>query len=166
MFRKMRRFRQQLDREETVAILERGKTGILGVIGDEGYPYTVPVNYVYRDGKIYIHGAKAGHKYDAMKANDKVSFCVIDRDDVVAEELTTYFKSAVAFGRVRILDDENEIIEAARILGLKYYNVPEAVDSEIRRELNRLCCYEITIEHLTGKEAKELMMARNTEAKQ
>ncbi|MBQ6540703.1 MAG: pyridoxamine 5'-phosphate oxidase family protein [Oscillospiraceae bacterium] len=160
MFREMRRFRQQLSDEETAAILEKGKTGILGVIGDGGYPYTVPVNYVYSGGKIYFHGAKAGHKFDAMSANDKVSFCVIDKDDVVAEELTTYFRSAVAFGRVRILTDESEIIEAARILGLKYYNVPEAVDSEIRRDIARLCCFEITIEHLTGKEAIELTRQR------
>ena len=163
MFREMRRFRQQLSDEETAAILKNGKTGILGVNGDGGYPYTVPVNYVYSGGKIYFHGAKAGHKFDAMKANDKVSFCVIDKDDVVAEELTTYFRSVIAFGRVRILDDESEIIEAARILGLKYYNVPEAVDREILRDLARLCCFEITVEHLTGKESIELVRARKKE---
>ena len=161
MFRKMRRFRQQLTDEETVQILENGKTGILGVIGDDDYPYTVPVNYVYRDGKIYFHGANAGHKYDAMSKNDKVSFCVIDKDDVVAEELTTYFRSVIIFGRVRILTDKTETEEAVRILGLKYYNVPEAVEKEIQRDSKTLCCFEITIEHMTGKEAKELVMQRN-----
>lgn len=159
MFREMRRFKQQLSNEESIDILERGKTGILGLIGDEGYPYTVPVNYVYNDGKIYFHGAKAGHKIDAMRSCDKVSFCVIDKDDVIAEELTTYFRSVIVFGRVRILETE-ETIEAARILGLKYYNNPEAVDKEIKRELSILCCFEITIEHITGKEAKELLRER------
>ena len=160
MFRQMRRFKQQLPQEEAVEILKRGKTGILAVNGDDGYPYPVPVNYVYANGKIYFHGAKAGHKFDAMARDSKVSFCVIDRDDVVPEELTAYYKSVIAFGRVRSLEGE-ELIQAAYDLSIKYYDNPQAVRKEIEGSLPRLACFEITIEHLTGKEAKELMARRD-----
>lgn len=157
MFRKMRRFKQQLTDNESIEILEKGKTGVLAVMGDEGYPYTVPINYVYENGKIYIHCAKNGHKIDAIKNCDKVSFCVIDKDDVVKYELTTYFSSVVVFGKARILEDEQEIFRSAQVLGLKYNSDKQRVDKEIIQEMKALCCVEITIEHMTGKQAKELM---------
>ena len=160
MFRKMRRFRQQLSQEESIQILEQGKTAVLGVIGDEGYPYTVPVNYVYADGKIYIHGAKSGHKQDAIAACDKVSLCVIEKDDIVAQELTTYFKSVIIFGRAKRLETQEEIHHAARVLSLKYCDDSEAIEKEITKEWNALSCIEITIEQLTGKEAIELTRMR------
>ena len=128
-FRPMRRIRQQLSDKETEAILENGTTGVLAVNGDGGYPYAVPVNYVYKAGKIYFHGAKAGH-------------------DV--------YRSAVVFGRVRLLAGD-ELIQAAYDLGMKYYPVPEAVKAEIEKNLPRLACFEITPEHVTGKQAKELL---------
>ncbi len=159
-FRKMRRFKQELNEQETLDILKNGKTGILGVIGDYGYPYTVPVNYVYENGKIYFHCAKAGHKLDAILQCDKISLCVIEKDDIIKEELTTYFRSVIVFGRARILATDEDIFNAAEIFGLKYNEDKEAVDKEIRREWNALCCVEITIEHMTGKEAIELTRMR------
>ena len=161
MFREMRRFKQQIPQQEAIAILEQGQTGILAVNGDDGYPYPVPVNYVYKDGKIYFHGARAGHKFDAMARDSKVSFCVIQKDDIVPEELTDYFRSVIAFGRVRLLEGD-ELYQAAYNLSMKYYDNPEAVRAEIEGSLNRLACFEITIEHLTGKEAKELMAQRKS----
>ena len=74
MFRSMRRSRQQLENDETIEILRSGTTGVLGLTGDDDYPYTVPINYVYEDGKIYFHGARSGHKYDSIKNHDKVSY--------------------------------------------------------------------------------------------
>lgn len=114
MFRAMRREKQQLSNREAVRILEEGKTGVLAVISENGYPYTVPLNYVYYDGKIYFHSAKSGHKIDAIRACDKVSFCVIFKDDVIKEKLTTAYESAIVFGRARILTEEQEIVEAAK----------------------------------------------------
>lgn len=156
MFREMRRIRQQLTQAETEEILVRGKTGVLAVNGDDGYPYAVPVNYVWQDGKVYFHGARAGHKFDAMTRDAKVSFCVIDRDEVLPEKLTDVYRSAVVFGRVRLLEGD-ELIQAAYDLGMKYYPVPEAVKAEIEKDLPRLACFEITPEHTTGKQAKELL---------
>lgn len=157
MFRQMRRFKQQLSEEEAQKILKQGKTGILGVLGEEGYPYTVPINYVYADGKIYFHSAKAGHKRDAIQKCNKVSLCVIEKDDIIPEKLTTAFRSVILFGRARILETEEEIFHAAEILSLKYYDNKKEVDEAIRKEWNALSCIEITIEHMTGKAGKELL---------
>lgn len=160
MFREMRRFRQKLTDEESAAILRSGKYGVLGVIGDDGYPYTVPVNYVYDQGKLYFHCAKSGHKLDAIRRCPKVSLCVVEKDDVVAEELTTYFKSVIVFGQARVLESGEEIFRAVEALGLKYWDNREKVDAEIRREQAALCCVEISVEHMTGKEAIELTKLR------
>lgn len=161
MFRKMRRFRQELSQEETIEILKKEKTAVLAVSGDDNYPYAVPINYAYADGKIYFHGAKEGHKQDAIANNDKVSLCIITQDDLVTEELTTYFKSVIVFGKARVLTDEKEIFQAAELFGLKFNQDKEKVDNEIKREWSALRCIEVTIEHMTGKEAIELTRARN-----
>lgn len=164
MFREMRLRKQQLSEEEAIEILKNGKTGVLGVNGDDGYPYAVPVNYAYAGGKIYIHGAKSGHKQDAIARSDKVSFCVVARDDVIVEELTTWFESIIVFGRAKRLETEEEIFRAAEIFGLKYCPDKDAVDKEIRREWAGLSCIEIDIEHITGKEAGALMQQRDKQA--
>lgn len=158
MFREMRRNKQQLSDEECKAILERATSGVLGVIGDGGYPYTVPMSYVYADGKIYLHSATTGHKVDAIRADDRVSFCVIDADDVAPAKYTTFYRSVIAFGRARIIDDEDQKLATLRILGDKYNrNQDEALDAEVAKGFARLHMIEIDIEHLTGKQAIELV---------
>lgn len=157
MFRKMRRFKQQLTSDECIKILENHKSGVLAVNGDNGYPYTVPLNFVYANGKIYFHCAKSGHKLDAIKANDKVSFCVIDKDDTDAEKLTDLFRSVVVFGRAKILENDKEIKSAMTTFGLKFNDNINAVEKEINLERSVLCCVKIEIEHLSGKQAIELV---------
>ena len=85
-FRKMRRFRQQLAKSECDAILSAGTSGTLALLGDNGYPYAVPISYVYADGKLYFHSARTGHKVDAIRQYDKASFCVIAADDIHPSE--------------------------------------------------------------------------------
>lgn len=92
MFREMRRSKQQLPREVAVEILERNTSGVLALSGDEGYPYAVPMSYVYAEGKIYFHSAKNGHKIDAIQRNEKASFCVIDQDQIIPEKYTTFLE--------------------------------------------------------------------------
>ena len=116
----MRRKKQKLTEKQCIDILKRAKTATLALHGDDGYPYSVPVNYVYLDGKIYFHGAKSGHKIDAIKNNSKVSISIIDQEDVIEEELTTYFRSIILFGKAKILQDDDEIYQAVNALGLKY----------------------------------------------
>ena len=158
MFREMRRKNQELSREEAEAVLRRGTSGVLAVAGDGGYPYAVPLSYAYAEGKLYFHCARAGHKLDALRRDPKASFCVIDQDQVVPEEYTTYFRSAIAFGTVRELTDEEEKRRAIELLALKYApeDSPEGRQRAIDREWKPLCMLEMTLDHVTGKEAKEL----------
>lgn len=158
LFREMRRIKQQLTKDECEEILERGKTGVLAVLGDDGYPYTVPINYYYEDGKIYLHCAKTGHTLDAVKSNAKVSFCVVDRDDIFQEKYTTLFRSVVAFGKAEILTDEAEMRSSVTALAEKYCpDFLEGIPAEVEREFGILCMIKINIEHMTGKQGKELL---------
>jgi len=162
MFREMRRKNQLLSQEDTIAVLERGTNGILAVSGDDDYPYAVPLSYIYTNDKIYFHCAKTGHKLDGIMKNAKVSFCVVDQDQNVPEKYTTYFRSAIAFGQARILEDPAEIRTAITAIAEKYSpDYKEGIPAEINSSMASLCIVEITIDHLTGKEAIELVRARN-----
>ncbi len=166
MFREMRRKKQLLSPEDTLEILEKGSAGVLAVSGDDGYPYAVPLSYVYHDQKIYFHSAKTGHKLDAIAGNEKVSFCVIDRDDVVPEEYTTHFRSAIAFGKARVLE-EDEKRGALELLAAKYSpDHEEGRRKEIDQEIKQVRMIELSIDHLTGKEAIELVKMKKTASKQ
>lgn len=164
MFREMRRIRQKLSLNETEAILERGTSGVLALSGDDGYPYAVPMSYVYTKGKIYFHCAAAGHKIDAIRRSGKVSFCVIDQDHVVPEKFTTYFRSAIAFGQIRILEDTKEKRAAIETLTMKYTpDDAEGREKEIDGSFRALCMLELAIEHLSGKESIELINAKKSQ---
>ena len=158
MFREMRRKKQALTAEECAAVLTRGTSGVLALSGDDGYPYAVPINYVYDGTNLYFHCAKAGHKLDAIRRNEKASFCVIDQDQIVPEKYTSYFRSVIAFGRMRILENEQEKRAAIEKLAVKYApeGSPESREKEIRKFWEGFYMLEMSIEHLTGKEAKEL----------
>ena len=161
MFREMRRKKQALQIEECEAVLWRGSSGVLAVLGDGGYPYTVPLSYVYDGEKIFFHCAKTGHKLDAIRRESKVSFCVVDADQVVPAEYTTYYRSVVAFGRARVLEEVSEKRKALEKLAEKYSPELERGRSlEIDKQFAGVCMVEIQIEHLTGKEAIELVRQR------
>ena len=171
MFREMRRIRQQISTEECAEILRRASSGVLGLYGDDGYPYTVPISFVYQEGgsglgTIGFHCAKTGHKIDAIRRNEKVSFTVIDRDEVMPRERTTKFCSVIAFGRARILEDEEELRMAANAVGAKYSAGFEELymkETEDTIREGRLCCVEITIDHMTGKIGRQVLQERQRE---
>lgn len=162
MFRDMRRKKQLLPPEESLLILENGTSGVLAVAGDDGYPYTVPLSYVYHDSKIYFHAAKSGHKIDAVRNCSKASFCVIGQDQIVPEKYTSLYRSVVAFGKIRILEDDAEKRDAIEKLAVRYNPDADAseIDEAIRKDWEPLCMLEFTIEHMTGKEGSELAAAR------
>ena len=160
MFREMRRNKQLLSQEAAEKILREGDFGVLALSGDDGYNYAVPISYAVEGNKIYFHSAKTGHKLDAIKRNDKVSFCVVDRHEVIAEEFTTYFSSVIAFGRIRIVEDNDapDKLRGLELLADKYSST--ASPERRAKELGRLSAVVIpvmTIEHLTGKAARELV---------
>ena len=144
-FRAMRRLRQQLSEEESISILQKSTAGTLALLGDNDYPYAVPISYVYADGRLYFHSALSGHKVDAIRKCEKASFCVIAQDDVQPEKYTTFFRSVIAFGRIHIIEDEAEKLQE------------EALQKELENGLSRMLMIRFDIEHLTGKEAIELM---------
>lgn len=158
MFREMRRHRQQLPADVCAAVLARGTSGVLAVAGDDGYPYAVPLSYVYDGGRLYFHCARSGHKLDALRRCPRASFCVVDQDRVMPAEYTTYFRSVIAFGTVRILEDDGEKRAAIELLARRYApdDTEENRSAFIAREWAPLCMLEMTVEHMTGKEAIEL----------
>ena len=155
MFREMRRHKQQLAEDECITILAQAPRGVLAVLGDDGYPYTVPLNFVYSDGKLYFHSAVSGHKLDAIAACDKCSFCVLDEGVQQEDDWWYHFNSVVAFGRIRRLEDEKAIVAALRKLGNKYFPQDYDTEGDIARNLKRVAVLELTIEHLTGKHVQE-----------
>ena len=163
MFREMRRKRQVLSKEEISSVLYRGTSGVLALAGDDNYPYAVPISYVYDGEKIYFHCAKSGHKLDAIQQNEKVSFCVIDQDKIVPDEYTSYFRSIIAFGRIEVIKDEKEKRTAIEKLASKYAPEDTAIGRKnaIDREWTPLCMLKMHIDHITGKEAIELIKKKN-----
>ena len=161
MFREMRRKGQKLSGEMCERILTEATSGVLGVIGDDGYPYTVPVSHVYYNGKIAFHCAKEGHKIDAIRSNDKVSFCVIAQDNVMPKERTTAYISVIAFGKARIVDDEQGLRRIAGLVGDKFsHDYPQECQDEIDEVIaaDRMYCVEIEIEHLSGKRGRQVVL--------
>ena len=162
MFREMRRKNQLLSDAEVLRILEAENAGVLSLIGDNGYPYGVPISYVYYDNKFYFHSAKSGHKIDAIIKNQKASFTIIEKNTIVKEEYTTYFRSVIAFGKVRIIEDEEEQKSSLLRLADKF-NPGEITRhlEEIKKGGKALYMLQFDIEHITGKEAIELVRERN-----
>lgn len=156
MFREMRRKDKGISPEETLSILASQTHGILAVDGDDDYPYAVPLSYVYNNGKIYFHCASTeGHKLSALHRNPKVSFCVVEKDDVKPADFNTKFASAIAFGRTRVLTEGDEFYNAA-ILILEKYS-PDYIESGkeyIEECVGKFFVIAMDIEHLTGKAAK------------
>lgn len=160
MFREMRRKKQLLPHSEAERILRDGTSGVLALSGDEGYPYAVPLSYVYEGSKIYFHCAKAGHKLDSIRRSSKASFCVIAQDKVAPAEYTTHYKSVIAFGKIRVLEDAAEIDRPLRLLCEKYNpsDTPQNLQREIDNGVSRMYMLELEIEHMTAKAAKEIVL--------
>ncbi len=160
MLREMKRGKQLLSMEDTVGVMERCTNGVLACLGDDGYPYAVPLSYVYFNGRIYFHSAKAGHKIDAITKDPKVSFSVIDEDKVVSEEYTTHFRSVIAFGKARVVEGD-ERLESFVALVEKYSgNQPEEAKNKEISKCTHAHIIAIDIEHITGKESIEFVNAK------
>ena len=157
MFRKMRRFKQQLGEEECRKVLQEQKRGVLSVLGDDGYPYGIPMNHWYSeiDGVIYFHSAKAGHKLDAIKAYDKVSFCVHDEGYRNPGEWALNIKSVVVFGRIKLVADEDKAREIGTALVRKFTDDEAYLEKELKHALPRVQCLALVPEHMTGKLVNE-----------
>ena len=157
MFREMIRKNKALTREECAQILLEERRGVLSVSGDEGYPYGVPMNHYYNeeDGCIYFHQGKVGHRLDSVRANDKVSFTVIDKGASEENSWVKTFRSVIAFGRIEVIDDLETIVEMATKLSYKFTSDKAYIEGEIARFAKATLLLKLKIEHLTGKWVRE-----------
>ncbi len=157
MFREMLRSKQQVSREECIRILKEEKRGVLSVLGDDGYPYGMPINHWYceEDGELYFHGGKTGHKIDALKAYDKVSFCVYNEGFCREGEWALNITSVIVFGRVRFVEDYDRAMEISRQLCYKFTDDEEYIAHEISRSGPGTLVFELIPEHMTGKLVNE-----------
>jgi nitroimidazol reductase NimA-like FMN-containing flavoprotein (pyridoxamine 5'-phosphate oxidase superfamily) len=153
-FREMRRKRQQLSEEESIGILQKATAGTLALLGDDDYPYAVPISYAYNDGKLYFHSALSGHKVDAIRKCNKASFCVID-DGSGTEGWWLQFKSVIVFGVIEMIDDPVVVEDISRRLSAKFVDDKEYVDHEIELSLKGTLLLKMRIEHMTGKKVNE-----------
>ena len=157
MFRKMRRFKQQISDEECIRVLKEQPRGVLSMIGDDGYPYGIPLDHWYceEDGKLYFHGAKEGHKIDAIAKCDKVSYCVMDNGFRKDGEWALNINSVIVFGRIKLVDDVDKARQIGENLCRKFTDDEEYIQHELTNALPRAQCLELIPEHMTGKLVNE-----------
>lgn len=156
-FREMRRKKNQISTEEAKALLRNNKRAAFSVNGDNGYPYTVPVDFYYDEdeNRIYFHSARAGHKIDSVRANDKVCFTTWDDGYLEEGDWAYYVSSCVVFGRAVLIEDRKLTEEKVRRFALKYYPSAEEVEEEIKKDINGVQLVAIEIEHISGKKVHE-----------
>lgn len=157
MFRKMRRFKQELSKEECIEILKSEPRGVLSMIGDDGYPYGIPMTHWFceDDGKIYFHGAKEGHKIDAIRKCDKVSFCVYDKGYRKEGEWALNVRCVVIFGKIKVVEDSETVVKVCSELCRKFTDDPAYIEQELKNAGSRVLCFELVPEHMTGKFVNE-----------
>ena len=153
MFREMLRKKQALSLDECKEILKTETRGVLSVLGDEGYPYGTPMNHFYNetDGCLYFHCGKKGHRLDALKENDKVSFCVYDQGFRRENEWAWNVKSVIIFGRMEVLSDTALIMDICEKLSYKFTDDTAYIEKELKESTKNTLLLRLTPEHISGK---------------
>lgn len=158
MFRSIRKKKNEIGTEEIKELLRCSRRGVLAVNGDNGYPYAIPINYLYDENtqKIIFHGAKAGHKVDSLKACDKICFTVYGNETVKEKEWAPYMQSVVIFGRCHLIENDETAMELLKQFAMKYYPSEDMVNDEIATDGRATQMFQIEIEHIGGKEIQEI----------
>lgn len=157
MFREMLRIKQALSLEECKEILNTENRGVLSVMGENGYPYGMPMNHIYceADGCIYFHCGKKGHRLDALKGNDKVSFCVYDAGYRRPGEWALNVKSVIVFGRMEVIDDQALICDICEKLSYKFTDDTVYIQKELAQSAKNTLLLKLKPEHISGKLVNE-----------
>lgn len=157
MFRKVRKKANEISASLAKDLIKKSRRGILAVNGDNGYPYAIPINYLYSEEnqKIFFHGSKVGHKVDAIKKSDKVCFTVYGNEQIKEETWAPYVQSALVFGRCKLIEDEDRAMIVLKDFAMKYYPSESMVEEEMKKAAKATQMFEITIEHISGKEVQE-----------
>ena len=157
----MRRKRQLLPADETLELLQSATSGVLALQGADGWPYAVPLNHAYENGSLYFHSALRGQKIDAIRRNPKACFTVIAQDSIVPGKYTSRYKSVMCFGRIHILENEDERLHALRLVAERCNPGDEAAFAEEMRLHGKIAlALRLDIEHMSGKEGLQLARER------
>lgn len=156
-FRKMRRYNQQISDEECIEVLKKAPRGVISFIGENGYPYAIPINQFYdeTDNKLYFHGAMQGLKLDLLKINNKVCFTVMDEGFIKEGEWALNIKSVVCLGHMEILTDHEKILDQCRRLARKFYPTEQSIEDEVKKAGSRVNMLVMSIDRMTGKLVNE-----------
>ena len=157
MFRKVRKIKNEIPLEEAKVLLRNNRRAAFSVNGDDGYPYTIPINFYYDEGenRIYFHSAKKGYKIDSIKASDKVCFMTWGGEYLEEGDWAYYVSSCVVFGRAILIEDRQITEDKVRQFALKYYPTAEEVEKEIQTSIQGVQLIAIEIEHISGKKVQE-----------
>ena len=157
MFRELQRKNKQISIEECIELLRKETRGVLSVLGDDDYPYGMPMNHWYNeeDGKIYFHCGKLGHRLDALRKCNKVSFCTYDSGYREDGDWALHVKSVIVFGTIEIIDDMDTIADITRKLSYKFTQDEEYIRTEIEKYAKATLLLKLTPEHICGKQITE-----------
>ena len=153
MFRELERKHNQIPLADCIRVLEEETRGILSVQGDDGYPYGMPMNHFYNadDGCIWFHSGNVGHRLEALRKNDKASFCTWDKGFREEGEWAWKVRSVIVFGRVEIIDDMAQIVDITTRLSHKFTGDEDYIRREIAGSGHRTLLLKLTPEHICGK---------------
>lgn len=148
---RMRRKDREADENTAKDILLNGEYGVLSTVGDDGFPYGVPLNYAFDGEKIYFHCAKdAGHKEVNLAFSNKVSFCVVSQSEIVSSEFTSKFSSVIVFGTAEKTEEKKRY--ALELLVEKYSpQYSEKGKAEIEKFASHTDIFEISILKMSAK---------------
>ena len=157
MFRNVVRIKQALPEEECIKLLKETKRGVMSVLGDDDYPYGMPLNHWYdeKSGLLFFHSGNIGHKVDAIKKHPKVSYCVIDEGSPIENDWALRFKSVIVFGKIQIVEDHEEALRICRDLSYHFTDDEAYIQNEIKNSGKRVLVFAIVPEHITGKTVTE-----------
>jgi len=157
MFRELQRKNKQISIEECIELLKKETRGVLSVLGDGDYPYGMPMNHWYNeeDGKIYFHCGKSGHRLDALRKCNKVSFCTYDSGYCEDGDWAFHVKSVIVFGRIEVIDEMDTIVDITKKLSYKFTQDEEYIRTEIEKYAKATLLLQLTPEHICGKQITE-----------
>lgn len=153
MFRELQRKNKQISMEECIEVLKKETRGVLSVLGEDDYPYGMPMSHWYNeeDGKIYFHCGKSGYRLDALQKCNKVSFCVYDAGYREEGKWALKVKSIIVFGKMEMMDDMDKIIDITRKLSYKFTQDENYIQNEIDKYAAGTLLLQLTPEHICGK---------------
>ena len=156
-FRELVRKKKQLPREDCAALLTEQKRGVLSVLGDGGYPYGTPMDHYYSEdeGVLYFHCGRVGHRLDALRLNDKASYCCLGEPEEIEGSWAKRIRSVIVFGRVEIIEDREKMYDIARKLSYKFTKDDAYIDYELEHSGPRTLMFAVVPEHITGKRVTE-----------